>query len=534
MRLVRYCGLVAGAVGLVLAAVGWICTQTTWWQAGIVLATAGGTVAMGLVPALVGFQFTAWIVTAVCVALVYPDRCLRLGNFELTHPWMLLAVIQVVMFGMGTQMSLRDFAGVARMPWGVFVGLFCQFTIMPLLGYVVAMSFGLPDEIAAGVILVGSCSSGLASNVMVFLAGGNVALSITLTSVATMLAPVMTPMWMKVLAGTLVEFSFLKMMLDTIKIVIVPLIAAFLSDYLSRAGNRVRSSIYVVAVCCGLGLAMAIGKGWLALARESSLSVAYPWLVVTAFLAGAVVAGVVYFRATMAVPGLQRLMPRLSMLGIVYFVAVTTAAGRDDLLRVGILLLAASIIHNTGGYLCGFWLSRWLGLDRNSARTVAFEVGLQNGGMAVSLATMMGKLPTVGLAAVIFSPWMNVSGFHPGQLLAAINDSKRAGPVRRSLSLPIEFESSSHSWAPNSALANPPQRCRWWDSPPRTRVIPPAVAPEDGLVDVVGDQMDRSVAKRHVEAGRVPRCRNERKAAGRDDLGSASVSRPRNPSRCSG
>jgi len=103
-------------------------------------------------------------------------------------------------------------------------------------------------------------------------------------------------------------------------------------------------------------------------------------------------------------------MPLASMAGIVYFTTVTTAAGRDNLLKVGLLLFLVAVIHNAAGYFFGYWLSRLAGLDRSSARSVAFEVGLQNGGMASGLAGAMGKLGTVGLAPAIFSPWMNISG----------------------------------------------------------------------------------------------------------------------------
>jgi BASS family bile acid:Na+ symporter len=98
------------------------------------------------------------------------------------------------------------------------------------------------------------------------------------------------------------------------------------------------------------------------------------------------------------------------MFGIIYFTTVTTAAGRDNLLKVGLLLFLASVIHNAAGYFFGYWLSRLFGMDKNSSRTIAFEVGLQNGGMASGLAGSMGKLGTVGLAAAVFSPWMNISG----------------------------------------------------------------------------------------------------------------------------
>ena len=128
------------------------------------------------------------------------------------------------------------------------------------------------------------------------------------------------------------------------------------------------------------------------------------------FLAGAVVAGVGYHWLTRWWRQLDAWMPVASMAGIVYFTTVTTAAGRDNLLKVGGLLFLAAALHNAAGYFFGYWLSRAAGLDRNSARSVAFEVGLQNGGMASGLAGAMGKLGTVGLAAAIFSPWMNISG----------------------------------------------------------------------------------------------------------------------------
>ena len=103
-------------------------------------------------------------------------------------------------------------------------------------------------------------------------------------------------------------------------------------------------------------------------------------------------------------------MPYFSMFGIIYFTLVTTAAGRDNLIQIGFLLFLASVLHNGAGYFFGYWLSRISGLDKKSSQTIAFEVGLQNGGMASGLAGSMGKLATLGLASAVFSPWMNVSG----------------------------------------------------------------------------------------------------------------------------
>ena len=120
--------------------------------------------------------------------------------------------------------------------------------------------------------------------------------------------------------------------------------------------------------------------------------------------------GYLYHLVYKAYPKIDQLMPYFSMFGIIYFTLVTTAAGRDHLIEIGFLLFIASVLHNGAGYFFGYWLSRFSGLDENSSRTIAFEVGLQNGGMASGLAGAMGKLATVGLASAVFSPWMNVSG----------------------------------------------------------------------------------------------------------------------------
>jgi BASS family bile acid:Na+ symporter len=121
-------------------------------------------------------------------------------------------------------------------------------------------------------------------------------------------------------------------------------------------------------------------------------------------------AGVIYHRAVKALPQLDKIMPALAMVGIVYVTLVTTAAGRDNLLKVGGALFVAAALHNVIGYVMAFWLARACKLDTASCRTVAFEVGLQNGGMATGIASALGKLGTMGLAAAIFIPWMNISG----------------------------------------------------------------------------------------------------------------------------
>jgi BASS family bile acid:Na+ symporter len=404
----KLCLGVAG-LGLILLAVGLAAGRPLLWQPAAMALTVGLAAGIGAYPELRGYQFTAWIVAAVTAGLIHPAAFLQWGDLDLRNRWVILLVVQMVMFGMGTQMSLRDFAGIVKTPRGVLVGIVCHFSIMPLIGLALTRLFVFPPEIAAGIILIGSCSSGLASNVMAYLARANLALSVTITAITTMVAPFLTPLWMKLLAGTLIKVSFFNMMMEIIKIVIVPIGAALLHDYLKHAplsGRRrvLGSAVAGVAWLAFLGLG---GWNWFSgVLPEAVLTV----ISVFGFFAGAIVFGVVYHRLALRLPRLDRLMPVASMAGIVYFTTVTTAAGRDNLLKVGALLFLAAAMHNAAGYFFGYWLSRGAGLDKNSARSVAFEVGLQNGGMASGLAGAMGKLATVGLAAAIFSPWMNISG----------------------------------------------------------------------------------------------------------------------------
>lgn len=396
-------------LGLLAVVAGLVAGHDAWWQVGAVVASVALALGLAGVPALRGFQFTAWIVAAVAASMIYPAAFLHWGDFDLQNKWVILLVVQMVMFGMGTQMSIEDFKGVARTPRGVLVGIICHFSVMPLVGLALTKLFRFPPEIAAGVILIGSCSSGLASNVMAYLAGANLVLSVTVTAVTTLIAPLMTPLWMKLLAGTLVKVNFVDMMMQIIRIVIVPIGAALLHDYLKRASAAGRRRVYGTAVFAAAWLIFVAAGGWAWMAKHIS----EPGQMVVGtfgFFMAAVLGGLVYHALVRKAPRLEKKMPVASMFGIVYFTAVTTAAGRDHLLAIGALLFVAAVLHNGAGYFFGYWLSRGAGLDKNSARSVAFEVGLQNGGMASGLANAMGKLATVGLAAAIFSPWMNVSG----------------------------------------------------------------------------------------------------------------------------
>src|SRR4051812_35291954 len=172
---------------------------------------------------LKGFSYTVIIFAAVTTALFYPGPFVEINGFKLAT--LITPLLQLIMFGMGTSMSFMDFAGVVKMPKGVLIGVTSHFAIMPLLGFTLASLSGFPPEIAAGIILIGCSPNGMASNVISYLAKANLALSITITAFSTMLAPIMTPLLMKLLAGAFIQINVLDMMWDIIKIVIIPITA---------------------------------------------------------------------------------------------------------------------------------------------------------------------------------------------------------------------------------------------------------------------------------------------------------------------
>lgn len=290
------------------------------------------------------FAFTWVIFASVCVSLYYPEVFRGIGDFSFKS--LIVPLLMLIMFGMGTSMSIEDFARVAKMPKGVFIGLLCQFTIMPIVGFTLASQSGLPPEIAAGIILIGCSPSGLASNVMAYISGANLALSLTLTAVSTLLAPLITPLYMSLLADQYVPIDAMAMFLSISKIVLLPIVAGLVFNH---------------------------------------------------FLHG-------------RFPIVDQLMPKVSMIGIAVIIAVITSAGRDSLLSIGVTLIALVLVHNVLGYVLGYGSAKLLRMDEASSRTIAFEVGMQNSGLASGIALEMGRVATMGLAPAVFGPLMNISG----------------------------------------------------------------------------------------------------------------------------
>ena len=370
---------------------------------------------------LKGLSFTVWVFAAITSSMFYPQHFRQVGSFDLKR--LIVPLIQLIMFGMGTAMSIKDFVGVIKMPKGVIVGMLCQFTIMPFVGFGLAKAFGFPPEIAAGVVLIGSSPCGLASNVMNYIASNNLALAVTLTACATMAAPIMTPFMMKILAGQMIKISFVKMMIEIINMVIIPIGAGLTFNHYAHNAFKLSETIkHAVFIAVFIIISLAIR--WSGTISENLVLVGglFRNMSITFVIIGSIGFIVNHF-AKGNTKFLDKVMPIISMAGIAYIITIITAAGRDNLLAIGITLVFAAILHNSLGYVFGYWGSRMFGLDKKSCRTIAIEVGLQNGGLASGLAIQMGKVATVGLAPAIFGPWMNISG-------SALANYWRSKPVK--------------------------------------------------------------------------------------------------------
>jgi BASS family bile acid:Na+ symporter len=253
------------------------------------------------------------------------------------------------MFGMGATLTFEDFQRVLKMPKAVFVGAVLQFSVMPFLGWALSKALGLPPELTLGMILLGASPGGISSNVITYLARGNVALSVSMTAVSTLLAPLMTPLMVYLYARESVEVDYLKMFLSILNTVVVPVVLGLIANLLMRR----------------LRIDPARAEKFLALT---------------------------------------------SMVAICGICGLIAAKSQSQILQVGPVLLVGVTLHNLLGYLLGYWGSRLSGLNVRDSRTVAIEVGLQNGGMAANLAVDVLKNTSAAIAPALFAPVMNVSG----------------------------------------------------------------------------------------------------------------------------
>ena len=283
----------------------------------------------------------AIVVLVAAVALFWPS------SFLWVDTWAINPMLGVIMFGMGLTLSPQDFRIVFSRPKDIIIGCLAQFTIMPLLALGLSWAFALPKELALGVILVGCCPGGTASNVITYLAKGDLALSVGMTATSTLLAPLLTPLLVLMLAGTMVEVDTIGMLLSIVYVVIAPIaVGLIFQRYLPKFTKEI-----------------------------------VPYL------------------------------PAFSSIAIALVVGIIVAHNADRLLVGGMIVVLVVVLHNLCGLSLGYVIGRLLGLAEPKKRAISIEVGMQNSGLASSLATLhFAAYPLATIPGAIFSVWHNISG----------------------------------------------------------------------------------------------------------------------------
>ncbi len=282
--------------------------------------------------------FVAFVLLAAVVGMLLPAQTEVLAP---AVPYLL----GLIMFGMGLTLRLSDFAVVGRHPQAFAAGVLAQFVVMPCVGWVLGAGLGLSPELAVGMILVGAAPGGTASNVVVYLAKGDVALSVAMTSASTLLAPLLTPLIVLALAGSTLPVNPGELFLSIVAIVLVPVVLGVLA------------------------------RAFVPRAVEAALPV----------------------------------LPCVSVVGIAVVVAAVVGGSADAVLSSGLLVLLAVVLHNSFGLLLGYGAARLVGLPESARRAISVEVGMQNSGLAASLATTHFTA-VAALPAAVFSLWHNISG----------------------------------------------------------------------------------------------------------------------------
>ncbi|NYB74978.1 bile acid:sodium symporter family protein [Sedimentibacter hydroxybenzoicus DSM 7310] len=301
-------------------------------------------------------KYMAYIVIVIAAIALFVPTTFSFLKASYINP-----LLMIVMFGMGLTLKLDDFKLVLSRPLEVLIGFASQFAIMPLIALSLVKIFNLPPELAVGVVLVGTCPGGTSSNVMTFLAKGDVALSVTITSFSTLFAPILTPFITKLLIGATVEVDVMSMFISIVQVVIVPIALGFvINKFFGKITEK-----------------------------------------------------------------LVKILPLVSVTAIVAIVATVVSLNSAKLMTSGLLIIAIVILHNSFGYLLGFFTARVFGLSLSKQKTIAIEVGMQNSGLATSLAaTAFAQYPLATIPGAIFSVWHNISGAIIANFFAAMKDEK--------------------------------------------------------------------------------------------------------------
>jgi bile acid:Na+ symporter, BASS family len=354
-----------------------------------------------------GLAFTLQIFAFVSFTLYLPQLFTK-STWGLNTNTLIVPSIQVIMFGMGTKLSIPDFVKELSKPFKVIVGTLMVFVLMPIAAMIIINVYNFPPEAAAGIILLGVCPGGAASNVMTYLAKGNLALSMTVTTLTTLLSPFVTPLLMKLLAGHLIAVDSIKMMLDIVNIIIVPVFAGIIINKLLY-GNISWMKKEMNVALLGL-LTFLTGLGLLFInVPELIKSMQIGFILVLWAIAIVSVTVIIIRRKNGPSNWMEFVLPKLSLTAIMIYIVLSVANKRDALISIGPAILIASIVHNLLGYVFTILSSRALRFDDADTRALTMEVGTKNAGLALGLATNALQSAAATLAPLFFGIWMNIS-----------------------------------------------------------------------------------------------------------------------------
>jgi bile acid:Na+ symporter, BASS family len=354
---------------------------------------------------LKGLSFTCQIFAFVSFTLYFPQL---FTNWGFNTNSLIVPSIQIIMFGMGTKLSIKDFVKELTKPGKVIIASVMCYTLMPLIALIIIKVYNFPPEVAAGIILIGVGPAGAASNVMTFLAKGNLALSMTITTLTTLIAPIATPFLMKLLAGQLIQVDAVGMMISILNMLFIPVIAGIVINkilYGNLPWTKKDANIVVMAI-----VSFIVGFALLFIPFPAIIkSMNLGFILIAWAITIVSVTIIVVRRANGPQNWMNIVLPKLSLTAIMLYIVIVAAHNKATLLSIGPALFIAVIAHNILGFISGYSLSRAFGFDEADSRAITMEVGTKNAGLAVGLANDVLKSGAAALAPLIFGTWMNIS-----------------------------------------------------------------------------------------------------------------------------
>lgn len=354
---------------------------------------------------LKGISFTMQIFAFVSFTLYFPQIFTDWG-FNTNS--LIVPSIQIIMFGMGTKLSINDFVRELSKPGKVIIASLMCYILMPLIALLIIKVYNFPPEVAAGIILLGVGPAGAASNVMTYLAKGNLALSMTVTTATTLISPLATPFLMKLLAGQLIEVDAVGMMISILNMLFIPVVAGIVINkilYGNLTWTKKDGNIILMAV-----VSFIIGFALLFVPFPATLNSLKTGFILIAWAITVVSVTIIMVRRSNGPQNwMDIILPKLSLSAIMLYIVIVAAHNKATLLSIGPALFIATIVHNTLGFISGYSLSRAFGFSEADARAVTMEVGTKNAGLAVGLAYDVLKSQAAALAPLIFGTWMNIS-----------------------------------------------------------------------------------------------------------------------------